>query len=185
MSGSVDEVDSNRMPLRSYSSEQMQDFVYLIFEKSFHNSNMTTMCFTCSVQFGNLFEGRMTSQKMDVVKRNSTLLLVCHYTEALQVDKGFVYMEIKQGGDEFQVQSQWPDTCKTSSKFLPEKGDNTNTRVQVHAIMCTSCYIRKMHEMTSSQLTLPLVQLYLEGGDMRTHVCGENIFALKLHIDII
>ena len=89
----------------------------------------------------------------------------------LQGGRGFVHWKVKGGGEQLEAQSQWPDTYEMGDKFLSQRGDNTNTSVQVHVIRCTSHNTRKMHKLTSNQFNLPQVQLYFVGGDVRIRVC--------------
>lgn len=80
--------------------------------------------------------------------------------------------------------SQQPDTCKMGAKFLPQRGSDTNANVlHVCIVMGTSSRARKMHKLTSSQLSLPQAWLNLKGCDVCVHVCQENVFVWQLHIE--
>ena len=110
-------------------------------------------------------------------KRYGTLPSVRHYTEApptrvhLLRGRGFVHRKVKGKGEQLEAQSQWPDTCETGGKFFLQRGDNTNTSVQVHVIRCTNCNTKKMHKLTSSQLSLPQSQAM-----MCEYMCGTRMF---------
>ena len=84
----------------------------------------------------------------------------------LQGDRGVVHKQVKGGGEKLEV-------CKMGGKFLPQRGNNSNTSVQVHVVRGTSNKARKMHK-----LSLPQAQLNLEGSDVRVHVCHKNFFGL-------
>lgn len=64
-----------------------------------------------------------------------------------------------------------------------QKGDDTNTRVQVHIVQYMSSKTSKIHKLTFSQLSLLQMHLNLKGCDVRMHVCHENVFDFHLHVE--
>ena len=101
----------------------------------------------------------------------------------LQEDRGVVHGQVKGGSEKLEVRNQRLDVCKMGGKFVPQRGDDTNASVQIHVVRGTSSKARKMHKLTSSQLSLPQAQVNLEGRDVRVHVCHENFFTLQLHVE--
>ena len=57
--------------------------------------------------------------------------------------RGVVHGNVKGGGKQFEVGSQLPESCETGGKFLPQRGDDTNTSVRLHVNMYTSSFTSK------------------------------------------
>ena len=103
--------------------------------------------------------GRRTVEKLYGI-----LPSVRHYTEAQPTPSA--------GRQGLRPQESYGEVNSLKSGFsgLPQRGDNTNTSVQVHVNRCTTRNTRKIHKLISSQLSLPQAQV---------HVCGQNVFALQ------
>lgn len=95
----------------------------------------------------------------------------------LQGDKGIVHGKVKDSGEQLEVRRQNPDSCETGSKFIPQRGDDTDACVHIlHVVKDTCSKARKVHKLTISQLSF-------EGSDECVHVCRENVFILQLHVE--
>ena len=177
---SIDKLDKSRMSLRwrSLSKERMQDFVYFSFEKLFTTVSAAKHDNDAFYMLNVIWkfvrrEDEVTEEGQwesgTVLCLQFVITLKLHQLH-LQGNRGFAHREVQGRGEQFEAWSQWPDTCETRGKFFLQRVDNINTSVQVHVVRCTSRNTRIMHKLTSSQFSLPQMQLYLEGGDERKHV---------------
>lgn len=57
--------------------------------------------------------------------------------------------------------------------------------VQVHVNRGASSKVRKMHNLTFRQLSLPQLQYNLIDGDVSKHVCHKNVLILKLKVESV
>ena len=173
---------------RSLSWERMRDFVYFIFEELFTTVSV--------VKHGNdafymlnviwKFVKREDEVTEEEQWRNGTVLclqfviaLKLHQPH-LQGGRRFVHRKVKGGGEQFEAGVSGLTPVKRKANSSPKE-----VTTSTHVIRCTSHNARKIHKLTSSQLSFPQAQIYLEGSDVWIHVCDKNVFALQLHILVI
>ena len=93
-------------------------------------------------------EHDVAEEGLAVEKSYKTSFSVHHCTVAPPTPsaggRGVTHGKVKGDGKQLEVRSQRPDSCETGGKFLPQRGDDTNTSVRLHVIRYTSSKAMKV-----------------------------------------